>query len=168
MSVVFTGGWNKLKQFIANSGKHIVHAMRSPAEQLTVEVKEDFFRRMKSNPPPALKQATVSRKKAKGSPYHSQTWIETEWLLNNLVEEAVVVHQRRNNITIGFQFTAKIHPSNLPAINIFSMLEFGNSRQPARPVLGPLFKDVRNKVHPAAQKFTNTSFDAVRRMWREI
>jgi len=102
--------------------------------------------RMRSDVGPRLDTDTVQQKMRRGFPLPEHTWIMSEWFTT--ASHAFTYHTygagtKKGGVSV--EVTDRMHPvAKIPACDLFWILEYGtwDGRVPARPVAGPVTKEV--------------------------
>ena len=152
--VTFTKSWDHVVARFNNARPWLekpgLDGLRAAAETIT----EELQNRAESNPRPRLAEATIARKRRRGSATPAQRLNDTGWFLRHGVAKPRVRRNGNGTASVTIGMTKEKHPqSGLTATELFLMFEFGTSTQPARPVFRPLIRDVANGKIPAMRSF---------------
>jgi len=170
---------NELRRLLFWFKKEFARLVKSETEEygqfFQVAIHNDIMELARKSPPPPLKPSTVKRKRTRGLPSPTQSWLATGFTLNNLFQERYWAagghrfriqpsrkhhrNEKRERRTIG--------GAPITVEMIVGWLEYGlpSNKQPARPVIQVALKNIASGQ---SKRFTGAGHKAAEYLARQV
>ena len=158
---LFRGPWNRVLRNLNNAHDWILGPATDELMAFGLAAKAEIEKEIKDNPH-KLALATVRSKERQGAHLPAQAWVEWGDVVKSGLAEPIVAAAKFGRSRVNIPIAPGNHPTGIAYTELINWLEFGNSRQPPRPVIIPVTREIKEGKRLDFQDFRSTLLEKLR------